>query len=435
MKLLVVCPDYISHYLPMSAIAAVARRRGTTTVIATGPALRNRVERDGFRWQRLVMSRGANPGVLSERDRQVADSDDLAAFFTATEAGMVATLSHQAVARADDLLWEPLSVAAHVDDVVARERPDAILVDHLAFAATLALRSSDRPFTTFVPGHPTQVPCGDEVYGFPPARPRAIVASDADLRVLRGLCEDVTRSFTDRYNEVLATLAPAAVPVPDAFAAHGEDVLYNSPADLRDPARDPWLGEHAFLGSCVRVEPADDRTRSWIGNASDADGFAFVSFGTFLSARSDVLGRVVGAFRRNGRPVALSTGTADLDALGQIPASWLVARSLPQVSLLAKAGVVVTHGGNNTVTESLTAGCPMVVLPFSTDQFVIAADLERAGLAVALDPNRATIAEIIEAVRSACSPAARQTSQAFAASLRRAPGPDIAIDRLLRNQR
>lgn len=435
MKLLVVCPDYLSHYLPMSAIAEVARRRGTTTVVATGPALRRRVEGDGFRWQRLVMSRGANPGVLSDRTRRVADSDDLAAFFTATEEGMVATLSHQAVARADDLLWDPLSVAAHVDDVVARERPDAILVDHLAFAATLALRSSDRPFTTFVPGHPTQVPCGDEVYGFPPAWPRAIVTDDAELRVLRGLCADVTRSFTDRYNAMLSSLAPAVAPVPDAFAAHGEDVLYNSCAALRDPAREPCLGEHAFLGSCVRVEAADDRTRSWIHEASGADGFAYVSFGTFLSARADVLGRVVAAFRQSGRPVALSTGTADLDALGQVPASWLVARSLPQVSLLAHAGVVVTHGGNNTVTESLTAGCPMVVLPFSTDQFVIAADLERAGLAVALDPNRATVDEIVDAVRSACSPDARERSLACATALRRTPGPDIAIDRLLQAQR
>ena len=81
MKLLVACPDYASHYLPLSAIAAAARRRGVTTVVATGPALRARVERDGFHWRSLVTARGANPGVLAERDRAVAGSDDLTAFF------------------------------------------------------------------------------------------------------------------------------------------------------------------------------------------------------------------------------------------------------------------------------------------------------------------------------------------------------------------
>jgi len=46
----------------------------------------------------------------------------------------------------------------------------------------------------------------------------------------------------------------------------------------------------------------------------------------------------------------------------------------------------------------MTSGVPLVVLPFSTDQFAGAAAIERAGFGVALDPNRASVAELRAAV-------------------------------------
>ena len=46
------------------------------------------------------------------------------------------------------------------------------------------------------------------------------------------------------------------------------------------------------------------------------------------------------------------------------------------------------------MTEALTAGVPMVVLPFSTDQFAGAAAIEAAGLGTALDPNAVTSADL-----------------------------------------
>ena len=431
MKLLLICPDYISHYLPMSAVAAAGRCRGATVVVATGSLLRERVERDGFQWRHLAMSRGGNPGLLSERERPVADADDLSAFFDATRLGMVATLRHQALARADDLLWEPAYVADQVGALVAVEQPDAILADHLSFAATLALRAGGHAFTTFVPGHPAQLPCGGEVYGSPTTWPRSFAIEHDELCRGRSALSGGHTIVHHRYNEVSAALAPDVDPVADAFAVRGHDVLFNSPHRLRDVRRDPWLGRHAFLGSCVRKASADDRTDSWITRSCDTGGFIYVSFGTFLSERVDVLRRVVDALTESGVRVAMATGTADLDALGDIPRSWLVAPSLPQISLLERATAVVTHGGNNTVTESLTAGCTMLVLPFSTDQFAIAADLERAGVGIALDPNRASIDDIAAGIRSVVTPEARATAHEFAESLRRRSGPALAVDRLV----
>jgi UDP:flavonoid glycosyltransferase YjiC (YdhE family) len=69
------------------------------------------------------------------------------------------------------------------------------------------------------------------------------------------------------------------------------------------------------------------------------------------------------------------------------------------VSILEQARVLVTHAGNNSVTEAAAHGVPMLMLPFSTDQFDGAAAIEAAGFGVAADPNRATPIELADAVR------------------------------------
>jgi len=136
-----------------------------------------------------------------------------------------------------------------------------------------------------------------------------------------------------------------------------------------------------------------------------------------------VLARVVGALRPMRLRVALATGSADPATLGDLPDDWLVRPFLPQVALVARAAVAITHGGNNGVTEALAAGIPLLVLPFSTDQFAIAADLERVGLGRVADPNAASEAEIRDAVESLLDEPYRSAALAIGEDLRAEPGP------------
>jgi len=103
---------------------------------------------------------------------------------------------------------------------------------------------------------------------------------------------------------------------------------------------------------------------------------------------------------------------------------------LPQVTLLDHATLAVTHGGNNSVTEAVTAGVPMLVLPFSTDQFAGARSLERAGLGAALDPNLATVEQLTDALQALLA-ADRRASDALARSLQSTPGRERAFAALL----
>ncbi len=422
MTLLVISPDYASHLLPLITLATAWRDAGERVVVATGPATAPIVRQAGFTWTELSLGRGSNPGVIRAEQQPAGEDEALRGFFAATRRGMVQTLLYQARARRADLLWDPVGRAYAVRETVAEVRPDQVVVDHLAFSARLALSADNVPHADVVLGHPSALPVGGEVYGYPTDWPQAFTPGTAKLAELHKVCREVREAFTAEWNVALRSLSRSAPLVPDALAEHGDRLLFNYPEALHDPARSTLLPPHVFLGSAVRTETVPDDIRAWL----DADDrpLVYVSFGSFLSARGDVLATVLTALRSLNVRVAVATGSArDLPAP---PEGWLVRDFLPQPALLARAALAVTHGGNNSVTEALTFGVPMVVLPFSTDQFAGAAAIERNRIGTALDPNTASVADVVDAVRDVLFGHAPEVAAKLGVQLRATPGAVLA---------
>jgi MGT family glycosyltransferase len=429
--LLVISPDYASHLLPLATMGAAWAAAGERVVVATGPATDAIVRRFGFEREDLQLGRGSNPGVIRAEDQPSGEDDALRGFFDATRLGAVPTLAFQAAARGNDLLWEPLRVAREVQRVVERVRPDHVIVDHLAFSARLGLTGTGVPHADVVLGHPSALTVGDEVYGYPPSWPGCLHPDPDDLADLRRRCEGVRDAFTAQWNDVLASLDPAAPASEDAFAETGDVLLLNYPGELHPPERTALLGRHSFLGSAVRAEEPDAEVEAWL--SQDGAPVVYVSLGSFLSVRSDVLARVAESLRAMDVRVALASGSTPREALGPIPQSWLVRAELPQVTLLDHAVLAVSHGGNNSVTEALTAGVPLLLLPLSTGQFAGAAGVETAGLGEALDPNAATPAQLRAAALRLLSlaPEVADRLASLSARLRGAPGAGRARAALL----
>ncbi len=419
MTLLIISPDYASHLFPLATLGTAWKEAGERVVVATGPATASIVESFGFERVNLQLGKGSNPGTIRAEDQPKGEDDALRGFFAATRLGMVETLAFQARARLSDLMWEPVATARAVLAVIDEVQPDAIIVDHLAFSARLALAAGGVRYADVVLGHPSALPVGREVYGYPPDWPAAFSPSEEQLHLLRALCDEVSASFTAEWNAALAQLAPHLPPSRSAFEEHGDLVLLNYPAELSPPDRTALLPPHVFLGSAVRDEPVDDEVTSWISSSDEP--FVYVSFGSFLSVRADVLARVAEALRSLGVRAAIATGSTDPAELGELPEGWLVRGFLPQVTLLRAAAAAVNHGGNNSVTESLTYGVPIVVLPFSTDQFAGAAAIEQAGYGVSLAPNTATAHELAAAIEQVLD-MPRDALNALAADLAYEPG-------------
>ncbi len=423
MTILVISPEYASHLLPLATLATAWADDGERVVAATGPAVAPLVAGFGYEHVELRLARGSNPGIMRPEDQPADEADSVRRFFAATRMGMIETLTYQAAARGDDLLWAPLETARTVLRAIDDVRPDEIVVDHLAFSATLALRAARIPYTDVILGHPTALPVGDEIYGEASSWPRAFRPDPEAIAGLRRACRLVRDRFTDTYNEVLRAIDPAAPAVSDAFAAHGSTVLFNYPERLHAADRARLLPDrHAFLGSLVRPEVAEPDVQAWL-DGDDPRPIVYVSFGSFLSARSDVLATVVEGLHDQPVRVALAHGSTALGALGSTPRHWLVRPYLPQVAVLARASVAISHAGNNSVTEALAAGVPIVSMPCSTDQFAGAAALEAAGLGRALDPNAASPNTIGDAVMEVLGTRFREAASEIGEDLRRDPGP------------
>ncbi|MFI5910948.1 nucleotide disphospho-sugar-binding domain-containing protein [Dactylosporangium sp. NPDC051541] len=425
MTLLVISPDYASHLLPLATLATAWSDAGERVVVATGPATDHIVRSFGFTRADLRLGRGSNPGVIRAEQQPAGEDDALRGFFAATAAGMVAALQFQADARLTDLLWQPIDTARAVLRILEAVRPDQILVDHLAFTARLALTASATRYADVVLGHPTALVVAGELYGYPTAWPAVMQPAEAALDALRRRSIEVREQFTAGWNQALHTLDPGATAVDDAFATAGPDLLLNYPESLHDPARTALLPPHTFLGSAVRSETPDADVTAWLDH-DDPRPIVYVSFGSFLSARSDVLARVVTALAPLDVRVALATGSAETAAWGTLPPHWLAREHLPQVAVLDRAALAVTHGGNNSVTEALNCGVPLLVLPFSTDQFAAAAAIERAGLGLALDPNTATAEALGTAINAMLRSDAAAAARKLGIELRARPGRDVA---------
>jgi UDP:flavonoid glycosyltransferase YjiC (YdhE family) len=430
MTLLIISPDYASHLFPLATLGTAWRDAGERVVVATGPATAGIVSEFGFERENLQLGRGSNPGVIRAEQQPRGEDDALRGFFESTRHGMAATLLFQAGARSADLLWNPVEIARDVQRIVQRVRPDDVIVDHLAFSARLGLRSGGIRHADVVLGHPSTLSVGEEVYGYPTAWPPAFHPDEADLGSLRKLCEEVRDAFTGQWNDALCRLSPGATASRDAFAETGDVLLLNYPAELHDQNRARLFPPNAFLGSAVREEADDSEVRRWL--AQDTRPIVYVSFGSFLSVRGDVLARVAGALRGLDVRVAIATGSSSPEELGPVPPSWFVRGFLPQVTLLRRAALAVSHGGNNTVTEAITSGVPLLLLPFSTDQFAGAAAVEAAGLGVALDPNSASVDELRDAAISLFSLAGepRHRLDRLSSSLTARPGPRRAFEAL-----
>jgi zeaxanthin glucosyltransferase len=89
------------------------------------------------------------------------------------------------------------------------------------------------------------------------------------------------------------------------------------------------------------------------------------------------------------------------DKLGPAGPNLLIQKRVPQLSLLGRASVMVTHGGLNSVMECLHFGVPMVIVPGMRDQPGNAARAVHHGIAVTTSMARITPDKLVNLIARA----------------------------------
>ncbi|MCJ8330235.1 MAG: glycosyltransferase [Lentisphaeria bacterium] len=96
----------------------------------------------------------------------------------------------------------------------------------------------------------------------------------------------------------------------------------------------------------------------------------------------------------------ISLGGGGIDLKNKLPGDAIIVDNAPQLDLIKRASIVITHCGMNTTMETLTMGKPMICLPVTNDQPSIASRVEwiGAGIAIRKKPKATKIKDAIEKI-------------------------------------
>ena len=131
----------------------------------------------------------------------------------------------------------------------------------------------------------------------------------------------------------------------------------------------------------------------------DGRPLVYASLGTTRKADPAIFARIAEACSGLDLQLAISLGgRRDAANFTGLPGNPVVVSNAPQLEIIKRAQIVITHAGPNTVLETLIQGKPMVALPITLDQPAVAARLLKLGAAEVLALNRRSANDIREAL-------------------------------------
>lgn len=156
----------------------------------------------------------------------------------------------------------------------------------------------------------------------------------------------------------------------------------------------------------------------------------YASLGTTRNAQAYVLTMIAEACRNIDAQLLISLGGRfDGEMLGPLAGEPVVVEYVPQLEILKRAALVITHAGPNTVFETLMEGKPMVAIPIAHDQPAIAARLARLGIAEVLPIMQLSNNTIRNAVeKTLTNPSYREAAVNIQRKLRGLKGVERAAD-------
>ena len=169
----------------------------------------------------------------------------------------------------------------------------------------------------------------------------------------------------------------------------------------------------------------------------DGRPIIYASLGTLQNARLDVFQCFAEACEGLDAQLVISHGggltTADVNRL---PGNPLVVSYAPQLEVLSRASLTLTHGGLNTVLDSLSRGVPLIAMPITYEQPAIAERIRYTGVGLTFPLISLSVKRLRDAIGIALPEhsSVREGARGMRESIRGAGGVASAADIILRNQ-
>jgi MGT family glycosyltransferase len=361
--------------------------RGHRVVFAAESSWRGRLEPYGFEEQLVDL---AAPVEGAAEDAGQFWTDFVAATAPEFRRPTVEQLSTFVAPTYQALIDGARFCEARLRAIIDAVRPDVIVEDNVV--SFPALMTSPAPWVQIVSCNPLEIPGAAVAPRF-----SGYAADDeTDWPAYRAEFERTHRSMWNEFNEWVQEQGAPQLPDLEFIHTSAMANLYIYPAEADYVDRRPLDSTWHRMDSSVRATDDAWTLPSSLGN--DQGQLIYLSLGSLGAADVTLMQRLIDLLAKTRHRVVVSMGPR-ADQL-TLAANMTGAAMLPQTSIIPQVDLVITHGGNNTTTETLHFGKPMIVLPLFWDQYDNAQRVDELGFGRRLPTYAFTDDEFLAAVES-----------------------------------
>ena len=368
---------WIGHLNPLTGLARELAGRGHEVVFFSVPDRAEWLSSRGFRCA-VFGDAICPPGTLPRLLESLSRSSGLEGVGAALD---ITTLLAKATLR-------------EAPPVIEKEKLDLWIVDQFDWAASTHAQHLKAPYVTVILGvmnHQEEGVPGfsGEPYTNDPASHIRDRHHEEEMRKL-GM---PLREFLDSYR-LQAGMEP-----------HSDDKIWSQlaeitqqPAEFEFPRRQ-LPGCFHFTGPFTRPSTRSSIAFPW--ERLNGKPLLYVSFGTVVNRDWALYEAVAEATADLDVQTVISLGREEEQGpLPSLPGDTLVVNFAPQIEILERAALLITHAGMNSTLESLAAGVPMVALPVVNDQPGVAARIEWTGTGVRIPPDERDPVHLRQAIKT-----------------------------------
>ncbi len=216
--------------------------------------------------------------------------------------------------------------------------------------------------------------------------------------------------------------------IEDCFGGQEDLNLVHTSREFQ-PGAESFDERYKFVGSSLETR-SDDADFPW--DRLDERPLVYVSLGTSLNEQPDFFGNCLEAMTSEPLQVVMSVG----DKIGEAEKAALsehciAERHVPQLCVLKRAALFITHGGMNSVSEGLYYGVPLIVVPQTAEQALIGRRVAELGAGLVVPMRKLTCHPLRQAALTVLGDERyRHASAKIGQSLREAGGYLRAADEI-----
>lgn len=373
----ILCPASDGHLNPMITLGCELLRRGHRVTVFNLLDAKAKTLASGLEFQALAADKFPT-GLMTEEFREVGKLSGIAAF----------KKSIQLLIKNTKIILETAPTAIQNAGI------EALLVDQISWEGGTVAERLNLPFITVCNAlilHPApDIPPFFTLWSYSTTW-QARLRNKLSYQFLSWLTRPLREQIFEYRRQWNLPLYPPGKGYESSLAQISQE-----PAEFEFPRSD--LPPHFYF-----TGPYHNRaTRKAIPfpfERLNGKPLIYASMGTIQNRLLDIFQIIAAACEEFDVQLVISLGGgATPEALQKLPGNPIVVGYAPQLELLPKAALVITHAGLNTTLESLSYGVPMVAVPVTNDQPGVAARIAWTGVGEVIPLKQLSISKMRDAI-------------------------------------